>query len=348
MAVEDPVQLGLVGYGAGGRLFHAPFIEAAGIQLAGIVARAPERVASAREDWPDVPVYPSLGAMLDAGVDAVTITTPPDTHADLAYEAIEAGVHMVVDKPFVPSAAIARDLVDAADQAGVLLNVYQNRRWDADIQTLAKVISDGRVGDLWRLHVRMDQNNPATLRGGMGHGLLLDMGSHLVDQMLWLLGPVRCVTAHLDWRNLDEGRADVAFAIDLVHENGVTSYVESTKWHCLAHRELRVLGNKGSYSSVGTDVQEQAVLSGARPGDDPAGWGYEARENWGTLSTPAGDELIPSEQGRWQDFYSQFAAAVRREGPQPVPAVEAVRSLQVLEAARRSALEGATCGIHVP
>ena len=120
------MRIGLVGYGLGGRAFHAPYIEAAdGAELVGVVARSPERRREVERDLPGIPIYASLGAMLGAGVDAVTITTPPQTRRELVLEALDHGVHVVADKPFAPSADAGRELVDAADKAGVLLSVYQ-------------------------------------------------------------------------------------------------------------------------------------------------------------------------------------------------------------------------------
>jgi len=337
----NDVRLGVVGYGAGGRLFHTPFVEAAtGVTLAGVVTRSATRAAEVRSDWPDVPVFGSLAELLGAGVDAVTITTPPETHHDLALEAIAGGAHTLVDKPFAPSVALAREMADAAEAAGVVLNGFHNRRWDADIRTFARVLSEGSLGKLWRVYSRMDQDAPDQVTAGPGHGLLLDLGSHVVDQLLWLLGPVRSVTAHLDWVDLPEGRTDGGFTLDLTHVTGVSSFVESSKLGHVSVRELRATGSTGSYSARGTDVQADAVAAGRRPAGDPEHWGYEEPQHWGTLATETGEVRVPSAQGRWQDLYTQFAAAIRGEGEQPVPAAEAIRTLQVLDAARRSALDG--------
>jgi predicted dehydrogenase len=182
--------LGLVGYGVGGRYFHAPFIAAArGVELAGVVTRSPERRAELAEDFPDVRAYDSSADLLEAGVDAVTITTPPQTRRELVLQALAAGVPTIADKPFAPSADAGRELVAAAREAGIPLNVFHNRRWDSDIRTLAAVIEGGALGELWLVESRMDQDNAATLETGPTGGLLRDLGSHLVDQVLWLLGP---------------------------------------------------------------------------------------------------------------------------------------------------------------
>ncbi|MFC9769850.1 MULTISPECIES: Gfo/Idh/MocA family oxidoreductase [unclassified Pseudarthrobacter] len=343
------LRIGVVGYGTGGRNFHTPFIEAAqGITLAGVVTRSTERTAEVAADWPGVPVFGSLADMVAAGVDAVTITTPPGTHPELAFQAIAAGLHVMVDKPFAPSAAEGRELAAAADRAGVVLSAYHNRRWDADARTLAGVLSEGRLGELWRVYSRMDQHNPGSLTAGAADGLLLDLGSHLVDQLIWLLGPVQSVNAHVDWVETDSGCTDAGFTLDLVHTSGARSYAEASKANHAEARELRAYGSKGSYLSLASDVQAAAVLSGLRPAAMPEEWGYEDHDHWPILSTASGRHRIPSLQGRWHDLYGAFAKATRDGGPAPVPAREAIRTLQVLDAARESALAGSTVEVGVP
>lgn len=336
------MRLGLVGYGTGGQHFHAPFIMAAdGVELTGVVVRAPATIAKVKADLPDVTIYPSLTDMIAAGnLDAVTITTPPHTRRDLVLEAIAAGLHVVADKPFAPSAEGGRELDDAARAKGVILGVYQNRRWDADMQTLAKLVRDGRLGKLWRVHSRMDFDDPATLEAGSTGGLLRDLGSHLVDQMMWLLGPVTSVDAQLDHVDLPEGRTDASFTITLRHESGAHSHVSASKLNRINMREFRAYGEAGSYVSQGSDVQAQSIFAARRPLDDMAGWGYEPEANWGVLRTASGEERIPSEQGRYHDYYQAFARAVRDGGAPPVTAQEGIRTLAVLDAARESAKQG--------
>lgn len=342
-----PVRIGVVGYGVGGQYFHTPFIDAAdGVELAGVVTRSVPRRAQVAQDWPGVPVFDSLGALLASGVDAVTITTPPQTRSALVLEALAAGAHVIADKPFAPTAVEARRLVRAADEAGVILNVFHNRRWDADIRTLAAVVANGRLGDVWRVHTRMDQDAPDLLESGPHGGLLRDLGSHVVDQMLWLLGPVQALTAHLDWTELPPGRTDVGFVLDLQHTSGARSYVESSKLNHVAERTIRAYGTLGCYRASSSDVQAQALFAGRRPREDLESWGYEPRHHWGVLSTSEGEVAVPSEQGRYHDLYSQFGAAVRGEGPEPVPARQGVDTLAVLDAARRSAESGTTVRVE--
>jgi predicted dehydrogenase len=340
------MRLGVVGYGTGGRYFHTPFIAAArGIELAGIVARAPATVAQAKADWPGVTIFPSLTAMLAAGIDAVTITTPPQTRRELVLEAIDAGVPIIADKPFAPSAEAGRELDAAAKAKGVVLSVFHNRRFDADALTLRKILDDGRLGKLWRVHSRMDLDDPHTLENGPTGGLLRDLGSHLVDQALWLLGPATAVDAQLDLIERPEGPTDASFVLTIRHANGVHSHLSASKLNHLAAKEFRAYGEAGSYVSSGTDVQAQAIFAGRRPADDLAAWGYESVDLWGTLRTAAGVERIPSEQGRYHAYYEAFARAVREGSAPPVTAEEAIQTLAVLDAARISAAEGRTVAL---
>ncbi len=344
------LRIGVVGYGTGGRHFHTPFIAAAeGCTLAGIVARAPATVAAVREDWPDMPIFASLTDMIEAGVcDAVTITTPPQTRRALVLEAIEAGLHVVADKPFAPNAAGAKELADAAKAKGVVLGVFQNRRLDADVQTLRKVMADDQLGKVWRLHNRMDFDDPATLEAGPTGGLLRDLGSHLVDQMLYLLGPVAEVDAQLDYVELPEGTTDASFTITLRHENGCHSHISASKLNRFNQRELRAYGDKGAYVSHSTDVQASSIFAGKRPVDDPAAWGYEPETAWGTLYDADGARKVPSEQGRYHDYYAGFAKAIATGTEPPVTAEAGARVLSVLDAARQSAAEGRSISLQQP
>ena len=334
------MRLGLVGYGVGGRFFHAPFIEAAeGVELVGVVTRSSQRRAELATEFPAVPAFDSLSDLLAFGVDAVTITTPPETRRDLVLEAVAGGAHVIADKPFAPTAEGGRELVRAAEDAGLVVNVFHNRRWDADIRTLAAVLSRGDVGELWRMESRFDLNEPATLEAGPHGGLLRDLGSHLVDQALWLLGPARSVYAELDFLDLPEGRTDCAFMVVITHRSGVRSHVSATKVNRIQERELRAYGSAGAYTSRGTDVQARAIFAGSRPVDLGAAWGYESKDRWGTLHSASGPAPVPSERGAYQDFYTRFAAALRGEADPPVPAKGAIHTLEVLDAARVSEAE---------
>lgn len=343
--MRQPLRHGIVGYAIGGRLFHAPFIQAAeGIELAGVVTRDPARRAQVEKDHPGTPVFDTLADMLrDGDVDAVTVTTPPQTRRELVLEALAAGVHVVADKPFAPNEDGGRELARAAEDAGVLLNVFHNRRWDSDVRTLQKLIEEGHLGDLWRVHSRFDLDQPDLLEAGPTGGLLRDLGAHVVDQMAWMLGPVVSVDAHLDLVELPEGETDAGFVVQMRHSSGVLSVVESSKLNRLDARELRAYGSKGSYRYDGIDVQGQALFAGARPVDDLDAWGRAA--SGGVLSTAAGEVEVASVRSGYHDFYTAFAAAVRSGDAGPSPADAAVATLAILDAARESARAGSSVAL---
>jgi predicted dehydrogenase len=326
----------LVGYGKGGRTFHAPYIEAAdAVDLAGVVTRDPGRRAELAHDFPGVPAYASLTDLLDAGVEAVAITTPPSTRRELVLEAIDRGIPVVADKPFAPTATAGQDLVDAAAAAGVPIAVFHNRRWDTDIRSLREVLNSGDLGQPQRIESRFDRDSHNVDPGPDG-GVLRDLGTHLVDQMIWLFGQVAQVYAALDWIDLPEGRTDAGFTVTMRHAAGPVSTVTASKTRHAAGRELRVYAEHGSYHSAMTDVQTEALSNGRRPVDVGDAWGLEAEERWGTLSTSAGVRRVPSARGAYQDYYTQFAQAVAGKAELPVTGAEAIRTLEVLDAARRS------------
>ena len=177
-------------------------------------------------------------------------------------------------------------------------------------------------------------------------GLLRDLGSHLVDQALWLIGPAVSVDAQLDMVTLPEGPTDAGFVLTLRHRCGAHSHISASKLNRLSLRELRAYGAAGSYVATGTDVQAQAIFAGKRPADDLEGWGYDAEDHWGTMRTAEGAVKVPSEQGRYHAYYEAFAEALRTGGEPPVTAEEAIAVLSVLDAARISAAEGRTVTVE--
>lgn len=335
-----PLRVGLVGYGAGGRRFHAPFIAAAaGLELTAVVVRSPQRRAELAGDYPNVIAVDGLAELLDSGVDLVVVSTPPSTRRELVLQALAAGVPVVADKPFAPDGATARELAAAATAAGVTLNAFHNRRWDADIRTLKAVLESGAIGRPQSFESRFDLYEPHTVEPGPGGGVLSDLGSHLIDQAWWLFGPVRSVYAELDIVDTPGGPVDGGFFVSLTHRSNVRSHLRASKLGRAVGRELRLTGDVGTYSSSGTDVQTAAISAGLRPAEDPSGWGFEAADRWGSLFTASGEVPVPSEQGSWQTFYEQFGRSITTGVASPVPAEHAVAVVDLIDAARRSAQE---------
>jgi predicted dehydrogenase len=338
--MTSPVRLGLVGYGKGGRFFHAPLIDGAeGCELAGVVVRSAPRRADLTADHPGVPVYGSLGELAAAGVDAVVVTTPLDSHVALVREAVDRGLPVVCDKPFAADAATARETVLAAERAGVPLTVYQNRRWDADFRTVQAVLRAGGLGQVVACESRMEQYVPATGVPTTGGGVLLDLGSHAVDQMRCLFGPVDSVYA--ESRVLPEHGIDDRFFVALRHRSGVSSHVTCTlTFQGEPGPRFRVVGTAATLVVEDEDGQTDRLLAGRTPAGEGADWGTVPESRWGRVHRGGVATPVPAATGSWSSFYTGLARALRGDAPLPVDPWDAVATLEVLDAARLSARTG--------
>lgn len=339
----SPVQVGLVGFGFGGRVFHAPLIlSAQECELVGVVTRSAQRREELARQHPGVRAYDSMADLAADGADAVAISTPAATHVPLTRQAIELGLAVVTDKPFALDAVSARETVELAQRSGVLLTVYQNRRWDSDFRTVRRLISDDQLGQVQRFESRFERFSPHPGPPEAGGGSLLDFGSHLVDQALVLFGPVAAVYAETHVREDLAGRDD-DFFIALTHDSGVRSHLWGSWIQGAPGPRFRVSGSTGTYVvDGGMDGQEEALQSGLTPATAGDRWGVEPRERWGRIYRGDAGETVTTERGRWDTFYPAFAAAVRGVGPVPVDPWDAVASLEVLDAALVSATERRT------
>ena len=344
MARVQPVRIGLVGYGKGGRFFHAPLITAAaGCELAGVVTRSAQRRSDLERDHPGTAAYDDLAQLASAGADAVAISTPADTHVPLVLEAVSLGLPVVCDKPFALQPAAARQALGAAERAGVPLTVYQNRRYDADFLTVRAVIGSGELGRVTRFESRMEQYSPADGIPASGGGILLDLGAHIADQALLLFGPVMSVYAELDDASGRPGR----FFIAMRHTGGVVSHlVGDLLLHGVPGRRFRVFGTIASYDVDAFDGQADELMAGGSPAGSGGAWGVVPRERWGRLHVGHTTRPWPSERGDWTEFYTSFARAVRGRGALPVDPWDAVAGLEVLEAAQRSAATGQVVALN--
>jgi predicted dehydrogenase len=342
------LRVALIGYGLAGASFHAPLIATTpGLRLATVVTSNPERAAQAREQHPGVTVVDSAERLWErAGeVDLVVVASPNRTHVPLALAALDAGLHVVVDKPLAATAADARGVVDAARARGLLLSVFQNRRWDGDFLTLRRLLSEGALGDVHRFESRFERWRP-TPKGGWREqgdpaeagGVLYDLGSHLVDQALVLFGPATHVYAELDRRRPGVEVDDDAF-VALTHASGVRSHLWMSSIAGDDNGRMRVLGSRAAYVKHHLDVQEAVLRAGGRPG--AADWGQEPPERWGRLGAGETWEPVPTERGDYPAYYAAIAAALRDGAPPPVNPADAIATLEIIEAARRSAAEGA-------
>src|SRR5690242_18073072 len=194
----EPVRFGLVGYGFGGRYFHAPLLASAPeCALVAVATGSAQRRAQVEAELPGTATVAGLEELAAAGAEAVAISTPADTHTALTERALRLGLAVVCDKPFALDAAAARGSVALAGERGLALSPYQNRRWDSEFATVRRLVDEGALGEVVRFESRFERFAPQAGPPAAGGGTLLDFGSHLVDQALVLLGPVETVYAEL-------------------------------------------------------------------------------------------------------------------------------------------------------
>ncbi len=331
------MRIGLVGYGHGGRFFHAPLIATLpGATFVGVVTRSIERREQLATDHPGIPAFDAIGQIVEAGVDALVISTTLKGRPALVLEAIEHGVAVVSDKPFASNAEQAQALITAAERHDVLLSVYQNRRWDSDYLTVRKLIDAGALGTITRFESCVERYSPQGVGNASGGGWLRDLGSHLVDQALQLFGPVDQVFAQLHY-TAEHPSVDHGFFVSLTHANGVISHLRGNGLQNSPASRFRVSGTLGCYTVEGLDGQEAALMAGKSPKTEGEHWGAEEHRRWGWFEQGEQRERVPTEKGCWTHFYSQLQRAVEGQGALPVNAYEALETTRILDAARLSA-----------
>jgi predicted dehydrogenase len=333
----NPVRIGLVGYGFGGRYFHAPFLAGAPeCEFLGVVTTSPERREAVAAQYPGAATFDSLEQLAAAGAEAVTICTPASTHIELTQQALRLGLAVVCDKPFALDAASARETVLLSEQLGLPLTVYQNRRWDSDFLTVGKALADGVLGDPVRFESRFERFAPDPGPPVSGGGTLRDFGSHLVDQALVLFGPAHLVYAEMHTGSR-AGAVDDDVFVAITHAGGVHSQLWGSWRQSAPGPRYRVTGTAATYIVVpDMDGQEERLVAGESPATS-ADWGVEPEDRWGRVFRNGTSEALRSERGAWDAFYPAFAAAVRGTRPVPVNPWDAVATARVLDAARESA-----------
>lgn len=335
------LRVGLIGFGHGGAVFHAPLVAATpGLVLSAIVTANAERRERAARDYPTAAVIEDARQLWEraSDLDLVVIASPNRSHAPLAVAALEAGLDVVVDKPFAVTSADARAVMALARRLKRRLTVFHNRRWDGDFLTVRRLIAEGAVGNVQRFESRFERWRPAPRPGWReqpasedGGGLLFDLGTHLIDQALLLFGPVAAVHAELDRRRPGVMVEDDAF-VALTHASGVRSHLWMSSVAAQAGPRFRVLGSRAGFTKYGMDVQEDALRAGARPGHE--GWGEDEADRYGTLGAGDSVDPVPTERGAYERFYALLLAAVRDGGPPPVDPQDAVDVLEIVERIR--------------
>lgn len=332
----DEIGVGLIGYGLGGRAFHAPYVAVTpGMTLRAVVSRDAVKVHA---DLPGMRVVPDIAALLaEPEIDLVIVSSPDQLHAEHALAAIAAGKHVLVDKPFATTLADARRVAAAAEAGGRHLTIFQNRRWDADFLTLRRLIAEGLLGEIVQYESHFDRWRPvpaALWKEARQGGAWLDLGPHLVDQALRLFGKPQGVSA--DLATLRAGAPAVDYFHVVLRYPARRVILHASKLVAANDLRFAVHGTSGSWIKHGADPQEAATVGGAVPGG--ADWGLDPVD--GVLTRGDGVAVpVANERGNYRLFWSALAAAIRGEGPNPVPAGDAIAVMEVLDAGLRSAMQ---------
>lgn len=346
------INIALLSYGMSGEIFHAPLIhQHPQFKLKSIVERRSDRSLSR---YPDVMIARSVDEIAqDPEIEAVVINTPNATHYEFSKKLLEAGKHVVVEKPFTNTLREARELIDIAKKKGRILTVFQNRRWDGDFLTVRKIVDQKLLGELVEYEAHYDRFRPEVEKSWKetdepGSGAIYNLGSHMIDQALVLFGRPLNVTA--DVRIQREG-AKVHDSYEAILDYGKLKVTLKSGYLAREQGPRYILhGRNGSFVKYGIDPQEQSLKDGAIPRS--AGWGVENQASWGILNTEIDgirfNGKVETFSGDYSVFYDNLFSAIRDGAALPVKPEEAALCIEIIEAALESAAKKQTIPIHIP
>lgn len=355
---DRPLSVVLLGYGLGGRVFHAPLIRAVpGLSLDGIVTSDADRQLQARAAHPGAAIYDTADAAWAGDHDLAVISTANVTHVPLTEAALGNGLHVVIDKPMAPSAPVAQLLARRAESMGLRIIPFQNRRWDSDFRTALQVARDGSIGTMHRFESNIQRMRVVPKPGwrnstdpaDMG-GMLYDLGAHLVDQALLLMGPVVRVSATVRSVRVSGGTDDDVL-IELDHESGAVSQLAASQIGAFDTPRLTLLGTRGGLRIDASDTQEPELAAGHDPAEPD--WGREPATSAALLRTyddanALTEERVPLTRGEWPAFYLGVERALRGSAEPPVAVDDVIANLRVLDAAREAGLSGSSVRLDPP
>jgi scyllo-inositol 2-dehydrogenase (NADP+) len=338
--MTDAIGVGLVGFGMASRVFHVPIIRSVPeLSLKAIVS---SQTADIGRLVPEAKAYADIDSLLsDPTIELVVIATPTNTHFDLARQSLDAGQHVIVEKPFTTTCAQANELIDLANRHGKILTVFQNRRWDGDFLTVKRLLAEGMLGRLveYESHFDRFRNQPrlnwreTEVAGG---GILFDLGSHLIDQSLVLFGLPLMIAADVRTQR-DFGKSDDNFELILDYDRLKVTLksgmlVREQSPHFILH------GTTGSFVKYGLDPQEEALKRGLTPTD--SNWGEEPAEQWGRLLAQFGelnfDGRVETIAGCYPAYYRNVVDAIRGRAELVVKPEQAKNVIRIIELAIES------------
>ena len=331
------LNVGLIGFGFSGKVFHAPVIRAVdGLRLTTIVQRS----GTPDPRYADVEFVRSVEELLTRAIDLVVIATSNTSHHPIAQQCLLAGRHVVIDKPFTTTLREAEELIRLGAARRRVLSAYQNRRYVGDFVTLRNLLSEGVLGRVTLFESHFDRFRPELRPGAWreqaqpGSGIWFDLGPHLLDQALVLFGTPQAVSA--DIRVEREGAAaDDAFDVTL-HYPGMRALLRASMLALSPGPTFAAHGTKGSFVKYGLDPQEAALKSGRTP--DESHWDSEPPEMYGRLTTPEGTRTVPTIPSSFTQYYENIRDAIlgkTQPAVTPEQVLNVMRGLELAVASSR-------------
>lgn len=336
-------KVGLIGFSIGGHVFHAPFIDGnPDLELYKVTARREEQQQMLAERYPYAEAVLSADDIIqDPDIDLVVVATSNDVHFSLTKAALEAGKHVVVEKPFTNTTKEADELIALAEEKELLLTIHHSTRFYSDYKTIQKILNSGRLGRVVNFELRYDRFRNYLRHGAWreknlpGSGIHYDLGAHLIDQALQLFAHPETVFADL---RIQRDGAETVDDFEII-----LSYPRlkvSLKGQMLAKiptDRYAIYGMNGCFVKSGVDPQEALLREGVVP-HLTTNWGQEPEEFFGTLAIIENGEdvveKIPSEIGALQDFYKNVVNVLNGEADiiiEPQQARDVIRILELCE-----------------
>lgn len=330
------LKVGIAGYGLAGRSFHAPILAGTNFEVTAVLTTNDVRKRHAKEDFPAVKIVSTIEELCAQDLDLIVIASGNQVHLSQALTAINAGIPTVVDKPMGINVAQTREILDAADSAGVAVTTYFNRKWDSDILTLKRVIRDGQIGRVIRMDSRFErfrpQLNPQSWRENNspedGGGLLLDLMPHLISTAIECFGPANLKSSSI--RSV-RGGADDDCVLVLAHETGVESILSASAVVGAPGPRLRVIGSEGAFVVNELDPQEALLRAGKAPKD---GKWEEDTSSQAFIHRGDSVEEFKTDPGNYASFYSLVHEAIVNKTAMPISPEEILAVAQIIDKAR--------------
>lgn len=341
----------MASFGMSGLVFHAPLITTTpGFHLSKIVERSTEK---SRERFPQATIVRSFEELIaDPELELIVVNTPNALHLDMARRALEAGKHVILEKPMTVTAADAQTLIDLARSRNLMLSVFQNRRWDGDFQTLQRVVQNGLLGQIVEFEGHYDrfrnyiEANTWKEESGPGSGILYNLGSHMIDQALALFGKPEAVSGEVGIQR-PGGQVDDFYHLTL-HYPALRVVLKSSYLVREAGPRYILHGTQGSFIKYGLDPQEEALKAAKLP--TGPNWGTEEPGTWGVLNTEIGGlhytGRIETMAGNYPYFYQNIYQVIREGKDLAVKPEESMLGLRIIEAAIESNREKRTIPLN--